>query len=102
MKIKEIYHYQSIRSCLGKVHQYQNNVLCVDEVRKVTEWRSGLGVGFRTKGSLVRTPAGAHCVVALSKSHLPCLVLVEPRKRWTDDRLGQTVARLEIMLCLMC
>ena len=31
--------------------------------------------------------AGAHFVVALSKSHLPCLVLVEPRKRWTDDRL---------------
>ena len=27
-------------------------------------------VGFRTKGSLVRTPAGAHFVVALSKSHL--------------------------------
>ena len=45
---------------------------------------------------------GAHFVVALSKSHLPCLVLVEPRKRWTDDRLGQTVTRLEITLCLMC
>ena len=41
-------------------------------------------------------------VVALSKSHLPCLVLVEPRKRWTDDRLGPTVTRLEITLCLMC
>ena len=36
------------------------------------------------------------------ESHLPCLVLVEPRKRWTDDRLGQTVTRLEITLCLMC
>ena len=24
----------------------------------------------------------------------PCLVLVKPRKRWTDDRLGQTVRRL--------
>ena len=45
---------------------------------------------------------GAHFVVALSKSHLPCLVLVEPRKRWTDDRLGQTVTRLEITLCRMC
>ena len=53
-------------------------------------------------GSLVRTPAGAHFVVALSKSHLPCLVLVKLRKRWTDDRLGQTVTRLEITLCLMC
>ena len=50
----------------------------------------------------VRSPAGAHFVVALSKSHLPCLVLVEPRKRWTDGRLGQTVTRLEITLCLMC
>ena len=36
------------------------------------------------------------------KSPLPCLVLVEPRKRWTDDRLGQTVTGLEITLCLMC
>ena len=32
----------------------------------------------------------------------PCLVLVKPRKRWTDDRLGQTVTRLETKLCLMC
>ena len=31
-----------------------------------------------------------------------CLILVKPRKRWTDDRLGQTVTRLEITLCLMC
>ena len=31
-----------------------------------------------------------------------CLVLVKPRKRWTDDQLGQTVTRLEIRLCLMC
>ena len=71
----------------------------------VGRWRSGAVVrasDFRTKGSLVRTPAGAHFVVALSKSHLPCLVLVEPRKRWTDDRLGQTVTRPEITLCLMC
>ena len=44
---------------------------------------------------------GAHFVVALSKSYLPCSVLVEPRKRWTDDRLGQTVTRLEVT-CLMC
>ena len=28
--------------------------------------------------------------MALSKSHLPCLVLVEPRKRWLDDRLTWT------------
>ena len=25
-----------------------------------------------------------------------CLVLVKPRKQWTDDQLGQTVMRLEI------
>ena len=43
---------------------------------------------FGPWGSLVRTPAGAHYVVALSKSHLPCLVLVEPSGRMTDlDRL---------------
>ena len=47
-------------------------------------------------------PGGAHFVVALSKSHLPCLVLVEPRKRWTDDGLGHTVTRLEFTLCLIC
>ena len=34
--------------------------------------------------------------------HLPCLVLVEPRKRCEDDRIGQTVTRLEITLRLMC
>ena len=37
--------------------------------RQVVEWRSGYGVGFRTKGSLVRTPACAHFVEALSKPH---------------------------------
>ena len=31
----------------------------------------------------------------------PCLVLVKPRKQWTHDRLGQTVTRLETVLCLM-
>ena len=30
----------------------------------------------------------------------PCLVLVKPKKRWTDH--GQTVTRLETTLCLMC
>ena len=61
-----------------------------------------LGRRILDQGSLVRTSASAHFVVALSKSHLHCLVLVEPRKRWTDDRLEQTVTRLEITLCLMC
>ena len=46
-----------------------------------------------TLRTLVQTPAGAHFVVALSKSHLPCLVLVEPRKRcWTDcDEAGDYI-----------
>ena len=48
----------------------------------------GKGVGLRTKGSLVRTPAGAHFVVALSKSHLP----VDGRLTWTDcDEAGDYV-----------
>ena len=29
-----------------------------------------------------------------------CLVLVKPRKRWTDDQDGQTVTRLETTLCI--
>ena len=40
---------------------------------------SDFGRWFPGFGFLVRTPAGAHFVVALSKSHLPCLVLVEPK-----------------------
>ena len=64
----------------------------------VAQW---LGRQISDQG-VPRAPAGAHFVVALSKSHLPCLVLVDSRKRWTDDRLGQTVTRLEITLCLMC
>ena len=73
------------------------NVVCLKGGR-VAQW---LGRRISDKGSLVRTQVGAHFVVALSKSHLPCSVLVEPRKRWTDDRLGHTVTRLDITLCLM-
>ena len=50
---------------------------------------------FGPRGPSFDSPP-VHFVVAL------CLVLVKPRKRWTDDRLGQTVTRLEITLCLMC
>ena len=32
----------------------------------------------------------------------PCLVLIKTRKWWTDNRLGQTLMRLETTLCLMC
>ena len=57
--------------------------------------------GFGPRGSLVRTPSGANFVSTLSKSHIPCFVLVEPRKRFTDDRLGQTLTGLEITFFLM-
>ena len=58
-----------------------------------------LGHWISDQGVPGSNPAGVHFVLGLSKSHLPCLVLVEPRKRWTDDQLGQTVTRLEITLC---
>ena len=61
-----------------------------------------LGRRISDQGVPGSNPSRWHFVVALSKSHLPCLVLVEPGKRGTDDRLGQTVRRLEITLCLMC
>ena len=32
----------------------------------------------------------------------PCLVLIKARKWWTDDRLRQTLMRLETTFCLMC
>ena len=40
---------------------------------------------FGPRGTWFEPPAGAHFVVASSKSYLPCLLLVEPRKRWADD-----------------
>ena len=29
---------------------------------------------------------------------IPCLVLVKPRKRWTENQLGQTVTRLDYVV----
>ena len=53
-------------------------------------------------GSLVRELAGSTFVVALSKSYLlPCLVLLNPGSHG-GTTVGQTVARLETMLFLMC
>ena len=63
---------------------------------------SEIGPNVLSPRSMVRAPAGAPFVAALSITFTPCLVLVKPRKRWTDDRLGQTVTRLKTMLCLMC
>ena len=68
------------------------------------DWCSGKGVRFRTKGSLIRAPVEAQFVVTDLEqvTFTPCLLLVKPRKRWTDDRLGQTVTGLVSTLCLMC
>ena len=46
---------------------------------------------FGPRGPWFEPRPGAIPVVALSKSHSPCLLLVKPRKRWTNDRHGQTV-----------
>ena len=46
-------------------------------------------------------PGAVHCGLE-QVTFTPCLVLVKPRKQWTDDRHGQTVTRLETTLCLMC
>ena len=59
------------------------------------DWRSGYGIGFRTKGSLVRAPAGAPFVVALSKSLLSTdktQEALDGRPTWTDcDEAGDYV-----------
>ena len=57
---------------------------------------------FRPRGPWFEPPPGAiHCGLK-QVSFTPCLVLVKPRKGWTDNRLGQTVTRLKTILCLMC
>ena len=48
-----------------------------------------LGCRISDQGVPGLNPAGAHFVVALSKSHLPCLVLVEPRKLWKESDLDR-------------
>ena len=62
-----------------------------------------LGLRISDKGVPGSSPG--QCTFRCGLEHVtftPCLVLVKPRKRWTDDRLGQTVTRLETTLCLMC
>ena len=48
-------------------------------------------------------PNAAYGSIQLPKSTIyrKALLLVKPRKRWTDDRLGQPVTGLVSMLCLM-
>ena len=42
------------------------------------------------------------CTFRCGLEQVTFTLLVEPRKWWTDDRVGQTVTRLEVTLCLMC
>ena len=56
--------------------------------------------GPRGPGS--RPGRGIDCCGLEQVTFTHCLVLVKPRKLWTDDRLGLTVTRLETTLCLMC
>ena len=65
----------------------------------VAQW---LGRRISDQGVPGLNPGRCTFRCGLSKSHLRCLILVEPRKRLMDDQLGQTVTRLEITLCLMC
>ena len=66
-------------------------LLCCPTSQKISRRLPGLNPG---RGAI---PCGFEQV-----TFTPCLVLVKPRKQWTYNRLGQTVTRLETMLCLMC
>ena len=62
----------------------------------------GLGPQISNQGVPGSSPGRCAICCGLEQvTFTPCLVLVKPRKRWTHDRLGQTVTRLETMLCLM-
>ena len=72
-----------------------------------TELRGGVAqwIGRRISDQGVPGSIPRRCIFRCGLEQVTftlCLVLVKPRKRWTDDRLGQTVTRLEITLCLMC
>ena len=67
--------------------------------------RGGLAqwLGRRISDQGVPGSSPGRCAVRYGREQVtftPCLVLVKPRKRWTDDRFGQTVTRLETTLCL--
>ena len=59
-----------------------------------------VGHGISDQGVPGSNPS--RCTFRCGLEQVTFTLLVEPRKRWTDDRLGQTVTRLEITLCLMC
>ena len=89
--------------------QYKFNF---DEFISKSNWRVGVSrggvaqwIGRRISDQGVPGSIPRRCTFRCGLEQVTftlCLVLVKPRKRWTDDRLGQTVTRLEITLCLMC
>ena len=69
------------------------------------QWSSGMknrgqtGAVVRVADFRPRVPGSSpgRCTVCCGLEQVtftPCLVQVKPRKRWTDDRLGQAVTRL--------
>ena len=70
---------------------------------QTTQLGGGLAqwLGHRISDQGVPGLSPGRCAVRCSLEQVtftPCLVLVKPRKWWTDDRLGQTVARLETVV----
>ena len=65
----------------------------------VAEW---LGRQISDQGVPGSNPGRCTFRCGLEQVTSTLLSTVEPRKRWTDNRLRQTVTRLEITLCLMC
>ena len=52
-------------------------------LNKGAQWLSGRVLDLRTKGHMFE-PNRRHCIVSSSKTHLTCLVLVQPRKTHLD------------------
>ena len=66
----------------------------------VAQW---LGCQFSDQGVPGENPGRCTFRCGLEQvTFTPCLALVKPRKLLTDDCFGQTVTRLDTMLCLMC
>ena len=84
-----------------------NTVIVILHTRYLSNGGGGLAqwLGCRISDQGVPGSSPGRCTVCCGLEQVtftPCLVLVKPRNRWTDDRLGQTVTRLETTLCLMC
>ena len=84
----------------GKIHKKKKKKKKIGLKGGVAQW-----IGCRISDQGVPGSIPRRCTFRCGPEQVTFtlgLVLVKPRKRWTDDRLGQTVTRLEIMLCLMC